>query len=41
MSTSLTAPVLLNRSVDYTTIPSTIATAAARALPLKLFSSLR
>ena len=30
MNASLTAPALLNRSVDYTTIPSTIATATAR-----------
>jgi len=36
MSASLTAPALLNRSVDYTTIPSTIATAAARGAPAKV-----
>ena len=36
MSASLTAPALLNRSIDYTTIPSTIATAAARGAPAKV-----
>src|SRR6266540_677118 len=36
MSASLTAPALLNRSVDYTTIPSTIATATARGAPAKV-----
>src|SRR5690242_2332430 len=36
MSASLTAPSLLNRAVDYTTIPSTIATAAARGAPAKV-----
>jgi ABC-type nitrate/sulfonate/bicarbonate transport system substrate-binding protein len=36
MSASLTAPALLNRSIDYTTIPSTIATAAARSAPAKV-----
>jgi NitT/TauT family transport system substrate-binding protein len=36
MSASLTAPALLNRAVDYTTIPSTIATAAARGAPAKV-----
>ena len=36
MNASLTAPALLNRSVDYTTIPSTIATAAARGAPAKV-----
>jgi NitT/TauT family transport system substrate-binding protein len=36
MSASLTAPALLNRSVDYTTIPSTIATAAARGAPARV-----
>ena len=35
MNASLTAPALLNRSVDYTIIPSTIATAAARGAPGK------
>src|SRR5262245_17549162 len=43
MSASLTAPALLNRSVDYTTIPSTIATAAARGAPAKviMFASVK
>jgi NitT/TauT family transport system substrate-binding protein len=43
MSASLTAPALLNRSVDYTTIPSTIATAAARGASAKviLFASVK
>ena len=36
MSASLTAPALLNRSIDYTTIPSTIATATARGAPAKV-----
>jgi NitT/TauT family transport system substrate-binding protein len=36
MNASLTAPALLNRSVDYTTIPSAIATAAARGAPAKV-----
>jgi ABC-type nitrate/sulfonate/bicarbonate transport system substrate-binding protein len=36
MSVSLTAPALLNRPVDYTTIPSTMATAAARGAPAKV-----
>ncbi len=36
MNASLTAPALLNRSVDYTTIPSTIATATARGAPAKV-----
>jgi ABC-type nitrate/sulfonate/bicarbonate transport system substrate-binding protein len=36
MSPSLTAPALLNHSIDYTTIPSTIATATARGAPAKV-----
>jgi len=36
MNASLTAPALLNHSVDYTTIPSTIATATARGAPAKV-----
>lgn len=36
MSASLTAPALLNRSIDYTTIPSTIATATARGASAKV-----
>jgi NitT/TauT family transport system substrate-binding protein len=36
MAAGLAAPALLNRSVDYTTIPSGPATAAARGLPLKV-----
>ncbi len=36
MAASLTAPALLNRSVDYTIIPSSIATAAARGAPAKV-----
>ena len=36
MAPSLTAAALLNRSVDYTIIPSTIATAAARGAPAKV-----
>ena len=36
MTASLTAPALLNRAVDYTTIPSAIATAAARGAPAKV-----
>jgi NitT/TauT family transport system substrate-binding protein len=36
MAPSLTAPALLNRSVDYTIIPSTTATAAARGAPAKV-----
>ena len=39
MSASLTAPALLNRSVDYTTIPSTIATATARGARFSRASS--
>jgi ABC-type nitrate/sulfonate/bicarbonate transport system substrate-binding protein len=43
MSPSLTAAALLNRSVDYTIIPSTIATAAARGAPAKviMFASVK
>lgn len=43
MSASLTAPALLSRAVDYTIIPSTIATAAARGAPGKVihFSSVK
>ena len=37
MSASLTAAALLNRAVDYTIIPSTIATAAARGAAVKVF----
>jgi ABC-type nitrate/sulfonate/bicarbonate transport system substrate-binding protein len=36
MNASLTAPALLNRAVDFTTIPSAIATAAARGAPAKV-----
>lgn len=36
MSASLTAPALLNRAVDYTTIPSAIATAVARGAAAKV-----
>jgi len=36
MAPSITAPALLNRSVDYTIIPSAIATAAARGAPAKV-----
>jgi len=36
MSAGLAAPALLNRAVDYTTIPSGPATAAARGAPLKV-----
>ena len=36
MSPTLTAAALLNRAVDYTIIPSTIATAAARGAPAKV-----
>jgi NitT/TauT family transport system substrate-binding protein len=43
MSASLTAVALLNRSVDYTIIPSTTATAAARGAPAKviMFASVK
>ena len=43
MSASLTAAALLSRAVDYTIIPSTIATAAARGAPAKVihFSSVK
>jgi ABC-type nitrate/sulfonate/bicarbonate transport system substrate-binding protein len=43
MGATLTATALLNRSVDYTIIPSTIATAAARGAPAKVihFSSVK
>ena len=43
MAPSLTAAALLNRSVDYTIIPSTIATAAARGAPAKviMFASVK
>jgi len=43
MSATLTAAALLNRAVDYTIIPSTIATAAARGAPAKVifFSSVK
>src|SRR5262245_6353236 len=36
MSVNMTAPALLNQSTDYTIIPSTIATAAARGAPAKV-----
>src|SRR5215813_3702625 len=36
MAAGLVAPALLNRAVDYTTIPSGPATAGARAAPLKV-----
>lgn len=43
MSATLTAAALLNRSVDYTIIPSTIATAAARGAAAKviMFASVK
>ena len=43
MAATLTAAALLNRSVDYTIIPSTIATAAARGAPAKviMFASVK
>lgn len=43
MAASLTAAALLNRAVDYTIIPSTIATAAARGAPAKviMFASVK
>jgi NitT/TauT family transport system substrate-binding protein len=43
MAPSLTAAALLNHSVDYTIIPSSIATAAARGAPAKVihFSSVK
>jgi len=43
MAASLTAAALLNRSVDYTIIPSTIATAAARGAAAKviMFASVK
>ena len=43
MSATLTASALLNRAVDYTIIPSTIATAAARGAPAKviMFASVK
>jgi NitT/TauT family transport system substrate-binding protein len=43
MSAGLTAAALLNRAVDYTIIPSAIATAAARGAPAKVihFSSVK
>lgn len=43
MSPTLTAAALLNRSVDYTIIPSAIATAAARGAPAKviMFASVK
>ena len=36
MAAGLSAPALLNRAVDYTAIPSGVATAAARGAPLKV-----
>src|SRR6266849_971763 len=36
MAAGLVAPALLNRAVDYTTIPSGPATAGARGAPLKV-----
>ena len=36
MAPSLAAPALLNRAIDYTTVPSGPATAAARGAPLKV-----
>ena len=36
MAAGLTAPALLNRAIDYTTVPSGAATAAARGAPLKV-----
>jgi len=38
MAAGLTAPALLNRAIDYTTVPSGPATAAARGAPLKVIS---
>jgi ABC-type nitrate/sulfonate/bicarbonate transport system substrate-binding protein len=36
MAAGLAAPALLNRAIDYTTIPSSPATAGARGAPLKI-----
>jgi ABC-type nitrate/sulfonate/bicarbonate transport system substrate-binding protein len=36
MAAGLVTPALLNRAIDYTTIPSGPATAGARGLPLKV-----
>ncbi len=36
MAASLSAPALLSQAVDYTTIPSAVATAGARGAPLKV-----
>lgn len=36
MAAGLTAPALLNRAIDYTTVPSGAATAGARGAPLKV-----
>jgi NitT/TauT family transport system substrate-binding protein len=36
MAAGLTAPALLNRAIDYTTVPSGVATAGARGAPLKV-----
>jgi len=36
MAVGLVTPALLNRAIDYTTIPSGPATAGARGLPLKV-----
>ena len=36
MAAGLTAPALLNRAIDYTTVPSGPATAGARGAPLKV-----
>src|SRR2546429_1876054 len=36
MAAGLSAPALINRAVDYTTIPSGVATAGARGAPLKV-----
>ncbi len=38
MTPALSTVALLNRAVDYTTIPSTVATAAARGAPLKVIA---
>jgi NitT/TauT family transport system substrate-binding protein len=36
MAAGLTVPALLNRAIDYTTVPSGVATAGARGAPLKV-----
>jgi ABC-type nitrate/sulfonate/bicarbonate transport system substrate-binding protein len=41
MAAGLTAPALLNRAIDYTTVPSGPATAGAKGAPLKSSALLR